>query len=151
VALLRRWVRMAAAWLLMLGLVACGRGSETIRTLGEFDRIPLTEAPAGLRGHHATARSVPGLTTQYEGGQTYLLLCAGYVESGGQLEVLEVQGPVKSSKEVRILSVLRPGPAADKYPCTMVAVSGPKDLTFRARISVRGEVHEVRGIELTNR
>jgi len=147
----RRWLRMAAAWLLMMGLFACGRGSETIRTLGDFDRIPLKEAPAILRDHQATVRNVPGMTTFYQGGQTYLLLCAGYVQRGGALEVLEVQGPPKSSKEVRLLAVVREGPSADEFPCTLVAVKGPKDLKFRARISVRGEVHELRGTELVYR
>jgi len=145
---MRRWVKMAAAWLMMVGLVACGRGGETVRTLGEFDRISLSEVPADLRDHHAVIQAVPGLTTKFVGGQNYLLLCAGFVESGGQLEVLEIQGPVKSSNEMRILAVVRGGPETSEYPCTTVAVKGPKDLTFRARISVRGEVHELRGVEL---
>lgn len=135
---MRLWLAGTVA--LALLLAGCGEPSGT-RFTGEFERVGLSAAPAGLKAEYERLKAIPGLLVLREKGRTFLMLTAGrQPELGWEVEVLEVRRLSLNGKDVRVLARLRRGSGSGQYPAAVLRLDTDENLSFAARFSVRSEV-----------
>lgn len=148
-----RAVALALLCALILFVGGCrAAGSRTTFT-GQYEVIPLAEAPALLQLHAERVRAAPGLFVHQAGGDTYLLLLAGRMEAPGvQMEVIDFKPPVDRTAQARIIARLHLGPGEEEYPHLVLRLRDAAGLSFRLRLATLGDqVVELHSISVADR
>jgi hypothetical protein len=133
-------VALALLCSFVLFVGGCKTAGSRAAFTGEYEVVPLAEAPALLQLHAERVRAAPGLFVYQSGGETYLLLLAGRIEAPGvQMEVIDFKPPVDRTAQARIIVRLHPGLGEEEYPHLVLRLRDAAGISFRARLATLGD------------